>query len=143
CPTTPQFLNYLVHQPVGACGLIVPWNFPLVMASWKLGPALSMGNTAIIKPAPPTSLSLIYLLERIHEKQILPKGVLNIVLGGPEVGRALCLHHGVDKIAFTGSTAVGKEIVKNSGESNLKYISLELGGKSPNIIFDDADNLDK
>lgn len=143
CPTNHQFLNYIVHQPVGVCGLIVPWNFPLVMASWKLAPALAMGNTTIIKPAPPTSLSLLYLCERIHEARIMPPGVLNVLLGGPEVGRALCLHPGVDKVAFTGSTAVGKEIVKNSGESNLKYISLELGGKSPLIMFDDADKIDK
>lgn len=142
CPVGPNFLNYTLNEPVGVCGLIVPWNFPLTMASWKLAPCLAMGNTAVIKPSPATSLSLVYLLELIHQQQILPKGVLNMVLGGPEVGRALCLHPHVDKIAFTGSTAVGKEIVKNSGDSNLKYISLELGGKSPNIVFDDANNID-
>lgn len=143
CPTSDKFINYITHQPVGVCALIVPWNFPLVMASWKLAPALAMGNSTIIKPAPPTSLSLIYLYEKIHEANIFPKGVINLLLGGPEVGRALCTHRQVDKVAFTGSTAVGKEIVKNSGDSNLKYVSLELGGKSPNIIFDDVDNLDK
>jgi aldehyde dehydrogenase (NAD+) len=137
CPVGPAYLNYTVNEPIGVCGLIVPWNFPFLLACWKLAPCLAMGNTAIVKPSPYTSLSLLYFMEVLDREKILPQGVVNLVLGGSEVGELLTKHPGIDKISFTGSTNVGKRIVQNAGESNLKQVSLELGGKSPNIIFED------
>jgi aldehyde dehydrogenase (NAD+) len=140
-PVEKGFLNYTVREPVGVCALIVPWNFPLLMAAWKLAPALAMGNTVIVKPSPFTSLSLLRLVELIDAEGLLPEGVLNVVLGGGEVGGALTRHPLVDKVAFTGSTATGKDVVRGAAESNLKAVTLELGGKSPNIIFADAPDL--
>jgi acyl-CoA reductase-like NAD-dependent aldehyde dehydrogenase len=129
--------TYTLREPVGVVGLIIPWNFPLLLASWKLGPALACGNTIILKPAEQTPLTALRLGELAIEAG-LPAGVLNIVTGGPEVGKAIVRHSGIDKIAFTGSTAVGKEIMRTASDT-LKRITLELGGKSPNIVFADSD----
>jgi acyl-CoA reductase-like NAD-dependent aldehyde dehydrogenase len=127
-----------LREPVGVCGQIIPWNFPLLMAAWKLGPALACGNTVILKPAEQTPLTALRLGELIMEAG-LPEGVLNIVTGfGPGAGSSIAEHPNVDKVAFTGSTEVGKIILKASA-GNLKKVSLELGGKAPNIIFPDAD----
>ncbi|HSE49941.1 MAG TPA: aldehyde dehydrogenase family protein [Terriglobales bacterium] len=128
--------SYTLREPVGVVGAIVPWNFPLLLASWKLGPALACGNTVILKPAEQTPLTALRFAELAQEAG-LPAGVLNVITGGPETGAALVRHPEVDKIAFTGSTAVGKEIMKASAET-LKRVTLELGGKSPNIVFADA-----
>ncbi|MFD3449885.1 aldehyde dehydrogenase family protein [Microbacteriaceae bacterium 4G12] len=137
-PVSGNFLNYTRHEPVGVVGQIIPWNFPLLMAMWKLGAALATGCTVVLKPAEQTPLSALYLAELI-EKAGFPKGVVNIVPGyGETAGQALVNHPLVDKIAFTGSTTVGKLIMKNASES-LKRVTLELGGKSPNIILPDAD----
>src|SRR5258708_18033414 len=125
-----------VREPVGVVGAIVAWNFPLLLASWKLGPALACGNTVVLKPAEQTPLSALRFGELALEAG-LPAGVLNIVTGGPQTGAALVSHTGVDKIAFTGSTSVGKEIMRNAADS-LKRVTLELGGKSPNIVFADS-----
>jgi len=129
--------TYTLREPVGVVGLIIPWNFPLLLASWKLGPALACGNTIVLKPAEQTPLTTLRMGELAIEAGI-PAGVLNIVTGGPEVGKAIVQHPGIDKIAFTGSTAVGKEIMKGAADT-LKRVTLELGGKSPNIVFADAD----
>ena len=141
CPVDEGFLNYTRHEPIGVCGLIVPWNFPLLLAMWKIAPALAMGNTVIVKPSPFTSMSLIRAVELIAEADILPAGVLNLVLGGADSGKLLCEHSGVDKISFTGSTQTGKQIVQLAGVSNLKLLGLELGGKSANIVFEDVPDL--
>ncbi len=129
--------TYTLREPVGVVGLIIPWNFPLLLASWKLGPALACSNTIVLKPAEQTPLTALRMGELAIEAGI-PAGVLNIVTGGPEVGKAIVQHPGIDKIAFTGSTAVGKEIMKGAADT-LKRVTLELGGKSPNIVFADAD----
>ena len=118
-------------------GLIIPWNFPLLLASWKLGPAWACGNTVVLKPAEQTGLSALRFGELAVEAGV-PAGVLNIVTGGPETGKAMVGHPGIDKIAFTGSTAVGKEIMRGAADT-LKRLTLELGGKSPNIVFADSD----
>src|SRR5262249_3202930 len=137
-PSDPTFFNYTLREPVGVCGQIIPWNFPLLMASWKLGPALACGNTVVLKPAEQTPLTALRLGELLLEAG-LPEGVVNIVPGfGDTAGAALAKHPLVDKVAFTGSTEVGREILKASA-GNLKRVSLELGGKSPNIVFLDAD----
>ncbi|MGC1781745.1 MAG: aldehyde dehydrogenase family protein [Acidobacteriaceae bacterium] len=131
-------LAWTLREPVGVVGQIVPWNFPLLMAIWKLGPALACGCTVVLKPAEQTPLSALYLGELILEAGF-PAGVVNIVSGfGETAGAALAVHSKVDKIAFTGSTEVGK-IILGSAVGNLKKVSLELGGKSPNIIFADTD----
>lgn len=130
---------YTLRQPVGVCAQIIPWNYPLMMAAWKLAPALAAGCTMVLKPAEQTPLSALLLGEVLLEAGV-PAGVVNIVTGfGETAGAALAAHPGVDKIAFTGSTEVGKLIIQAVGQSNLKKVSLELGGKSPNIIFADAD----
>lgn len=141
-PVDPPYINYTVHEPVGVVGLIIPWNFPLLLGMWKLAPALAMGNTVIVKPASNTSHSMIRLFELIHEARILPPGVINLIYGDQVPGEALSHHPRVDKVSFTGSTAVGKSVVLGAGRSNLKAVTLELGGKSPNIIFDDAKDLE-
>jgi len=129
---------YTRREPIGVVGQIIPWNFPLMMASWKLGPALAAGCTIVLKPAEQTPLTALRLGELIQEAGF-PAGVVNIVTGdGPNAGAPLAAHHDVDKIAFTGSTEVGKLIV-NAATDNLKKVSLELGGKSLNIVFADAD----
>ena len=129
--------TYTLREPIGVVGMIVPWNFPLLLASWKLGPALACGNTVVWKPAEQTSLTALRFGELAIEAGV-PAGVINIVTGAGEVGRAMVQHPGIDKIAFTGSTEVGKEIMR-SGADTLKRITLELGGKSPNIVFADSD----
>ena len=126
------------RESLGVVGLIVPWNFPLMMAAWKIAPALACGNACILKPAEQTPLSAILLAECAIEAG-WPRGMLNVIQGGPEAGSRLCRHMGVDKIGFTGSTSVGRSVMAAAAESNLKKVSLELGGKSPNIIFQDAD----
>ncbi len=130
-------LTYTLREPVGVVGLIVPWNFPLLLASYKIGPALACGNTILLKPAEQTPLTALRFGELTLEAG-MPLGVLNILTGGPETGKAIVCHPGVDKIAFTGSTAVGKEIMRGASDT-LKRVTLELGGKSPNIVFADAD----
>jgi phenylacetaldehyde dehydrogenase len=132
-----RMLNYTVLEPVGVVAQIVPWNFPLSMAAWKLGPALAAGCTSILKPAEQTPLTALRLAYAIEEAGF-PPGVVNVLTGFGETGAALVAHDGVDKVAFTGSTEVGKHIVR-SAAGNLKRVSLELGGKSPNIVFPDAD----
>jgi len=135
---TSQYLAYTVREPIGVVGQIIPWNFPLLMAAWKLGPALATGCTVVLKPAEQTPLSALLLGELIQEAGI-PNGVVNIVPGyGETAGAALAAHPDVDKVAFTGSTEVGKLILQ-AAAGNLKKVSLELGGKSPNIVLQDAD----
>ncbi|OLN90331.1 Aldehyde dehydrogenase 2 [Colletotrichum chlorophyti] len=137
-PTTPQKFAYTLKQPIGVCGQIVPWNYPLMMCAWKLGPALACGNTVVLKPAEQTPLSVLYFAKLIKEAGF-PPGVINIVNGlGKEAGNALVSHPDVDKIAFTGSTATGRQIMK-AASVNLKNITLETGGKSPLVVFKDAD----
>jgi len=135
--TNETAFTYTLREPVGVVGMIVPWNFPLLLASWKLGPALAFGNTVVLKPAEQTPLSTLRFGELAVEAG-LPAGVLNIVTGGAATGEAIVHHPGVDKIAFTGSTAVGKEIMRSAAES-MKRVTLELGGKSPNIVCADSD----
>ena len=133
-----QFHAYTLREPIGVVGQIIPWNFPLLMAAWKLGPALAAGCTVVLKPAEQTPLSALRLGELIVEAGF-PPGVVNIVTGlGETAGAALAAHPGIDKVAFTGSTEVGKLIVKAAAH-DLKKVSLELGGKSPNIVLEDAD----
>jgi hypothetical protein len=132
-----EYLAYTLREPVGVVGLIIPWNFPLLMAAWKVAPALACGNSVILKPAEQTPLSALLLAEILQEAEV-PAGVFNLVTGGAKAGAALTAHADVDKVAFTGSTEVGKKIVQASA-GNLKRVSLELGGKSPNIVFADAD----
>src|SRR6201984_2603898 len=139
-PYTPgaKYLAYTLREPVGVVGQIIPWNFPLLMAAWKLGPALATGCTVVLKPAEQTPLSALRLGELITEAGF-PEGVVNIVPGyGETAGAALAAHPDVDKVAFTGSTEVGKLIV-HAAAGNLKKVSLELGGKSPNVVYKDAD----
>jgi len=131
-----QILNYTTREPVGVAGLIVPWNYPLSMAAWKVAPALAAGCAVVLKPAEQTPLTALRLGELALEAGF-PPGVLNVVTGFGDAGAALVAHPGVDKIAFTGSTEVGKEIVRACA-GNLKKVSLELGGKSPHIVFPDA-----
>ncbi|HJZ87167.1 MAG TPA: aldehyde dehydrogenase family protein [Polyangia bacterium] len=139
-PVKGPFLNYTRREPVGVCAGIIPWNFPLLMATWKLAPALAAGNTMIVKPASQTPLSALKLGQLALEAGF-PPGVVNVLTGsGGECGMALVRHPSVHKVAFTGSTEVGRTIMKESAET-LKRVSLELGGKSPNIVFADA-NLD-
>lgn len=133
-----RFLNYTLREPVGVVGQIIPWNFPLLMAAWKLGAALACGNTVVLKPAEQTPLSALRLGELLDDAGI-PPGVVNIVTGyGETAGAAIAAHPDLDKVAFTGSTEVGRLIMK-AAAGNLKRVSLELGGKSPNIVFADAD----
>ncbi|MDE2491736.1 MAG: aldehyde dehydrogenase, partial [Elusimicrobia bacterium] len=137
-PVGASGLDFTLREPVGVCALIVPWNFPLVIATWKLGPALACGNAVVLKPSPETPLTALRLAELAAEAG-LPDGVLNVVPGpGPGCGAALVEHPLVRKVAFTGSTATGKWIMRAAAEG-LKRVSLELGGKSPNVVFDDAD----
>jgi len=135
-----NFHSYTLREPVGVVGQIIPWNFPLLMAAWKLGPALTTGCTVVLKPAEQTPLTALRLAELLAEAGV-PDGVVNVVPGfGETAGAALAAHGDVDKVAFTGSTEVGKLIVAAAGASNLKKLTLELGGKSPNIVFDDAED---
>jgi aldehyde dehydrogenase (NAD+) len=135
--TSESAFTYTLREPVGVVGVIVPWNFPLLLASWKVGPALACGNTIVWKPASLTSLTTLRFGELAVEAGV-PAGALNIVTGRSEIGRALVRHPGIDKIAFTGSTEVGKEIMRSAADT-MKRVTLELGGKSPNIVFADSD----
>src|SRR5205823_12956856 len=132
-----QFHAFTQREPVGVVGQIIPWNFPLLMAAWKLGPCLTTGCTVVLKPAEQTPLSALRLGELALEAG-LPEGVLNIVTGFGDAGAALAAHPGVDKVAFTGSTEVGKLVVQ-AASGNLKKVSLELGGKAPVVVYEDAD----
>ncbi|ODV83778.1 hypothetical protein CANARDRAFT_9340 [[Candida] arabinofermentans NRRL YB-2248] len=136
--TGSGYLTYTKREPIGVCGQIIPWNFPLLMFSWKIGPALAAGNTVVLKTAESTPLSALYTAKLIKEAGI-PKGVVNIVSGfGKITGEAISQHPKIKKIAFTGSTPTGRHIMKAAADSNLKKVTLELGGKSPNIVFKDA-----
>jgi aldehyde dehydrogenase (NAD+) len=138
-PIAGDYFSYTRHEPVGVVGQIIPWNFPLLMQAWKLAPALAAGNTVVLKVAEQTPLSALRVGELILEAGF-PEGVVNILPGyGPTAGGAISRHMDVDKVAFTGSTEVGHLIMKAAAETNLKRVTLELGGKSPNVIFADAD----
>jgi len=138
-PTDGPHFAYTRHEPIGVCGQIIPWNFPLLMQAWKLGPALATGNTIVMKLAEQTALTGLAVAELIREAGF-PAGVVNIIPGyGPTAGAAISQHMDVDKVAFTGSTEVGKLVAQDAAISNLKRTTLELGGKSPNIVFADAD----
>ena len=138
-PINGDYFCYTRHEPVGVVGQIIPWNFPLLMQAWKLGPALATGNTVVMKVAEQTPLSALRVGELIVEAGF-PPGVVNILPGfGPTAGAAMSSHMDIDKIAFTGSTEVGHLVMKAAAETNLKRVTLELGGKSPNIVFADAD----
>jgi aldehyde dehydrogenase (NAD+) len=138
-PIDGDFLCYTRHEPMGVVGQIIPWNFPMLMMAWKLAPALATGNTLLLKPAEQTPLSALRIGELILEAGF-PAGVVNILPGyGPTAGGAIASHMEIDKVAFTGSTAVGHRIMEAAARSNLKPVTLELGGKSPNIFFEDVD----
>jgi acyl-CoA reductase-like NAD-dependent aldehyde dehydrogenase len=142
-PTPETALALITQEPVGVVGLIVPWNYPMLMAAWKIAPALATGNSVILKPSEKSPLTALLLAELAMQAG-LPAGVFNVVPGtGPEAGAPLALHHDVDCIAFTGSTRVGKHIHTMAAQSNLKRAWTELGGKSPNIVFADCPDLDK
>jgi len=137
--TNKDTFTYTRQEPIGVCGQIIPWNFPMLMWSWKIGPAIATGNVVVIKTAEQTPLSALYAANLVKEAGF-PPGVINIISGfGKIAGAALSSHMDVDKIAFTGSTVVGRQIMKAAAGSNLKKVTLELGGKSPNIVFNDAD----
>jgi betaine-aldehyde dehydrogenase len=137
-PVSKPGVDFTLREPIGVVGLIVPWNFPLMLASWKMGPALAAGNTAILKPASYTPLTALRVAELALEAGF-PPGVLNVVTGpGGTAGQAIAAHHSIGKVAFTGETATGQEIMR-AAAGNVKKISLELGGKSPNVVFADAD----
>jgi len=135
--TDRRFMAMTVPEPVGVCGQIVPWNYPLLMASWKLGPALAAGNAVVMKPAEQTPLSTLRLAELCAEAGV-PEGVVQVVTGDGATGAAIAAHPSVDKVAFTGSTEVGR-IVMRSAAATVKRVTLELGGKNPNVVFADAD----
>lgn len=138
-PIDGDFLCYTRHEPIGVVGQIIPWNFPMLMMAWKLAPALATGNTVVLKPAEQTPLTALRIGELILEADF-PEGVVNVLPGfGPTAGAAIASHMDVDKVAFTGSTEVGHLIMEAAAKSNLKPVTLELGGKSPNIIFADVD----
>lgn len=142
-PTPGDVLGLIHREPVGVVGAIIPWNFPLMIGAWKLGPALAMGNSVVLKPAETASLSLMRMVDLAHEAG-LPPGVLNAVTGeGAVVGEAMGLSMDVDVLVFTGSGATGRRLMDYAARSNLKRVYLELGGKSPNIVFADAPNLDE
>jgi aldehyde dehydrogenase (NAD+) len=137
--TTHDTFNYTRKEPIGVCGQIIPWNFPLLMWAWKIGPAIAAGNTIVMKTAEQTPLSALVACNLVKEAGF-PPGVINVISGfGKIAGAAIAAHMDVDKVAFTGSTVVGRQIMKAAAGSNLKKVTLELGGKSPNIVFDDAD----
>ena len=141
-PTADDVIAMVVREAIGVVAAVIPWNFPLLMAAWKLGPALASGNSLIIKPAQETSMATLRLAELATEAGI-PDGVFNVVTGtGSSVGKALGLHPDIDMLSFTGSTQIGKQFLKYSGDSNLKEIVLECGGKNPCIVLEDAENLD-
>jgi 4-(gamma-glutamylamino)butanal dehydrogenase len=141
-PTDPEFLGLIHREPVGVVGAIIPWNFPMMIGAWKLGPALAAGNSVVLKPAETASLTLLRMAELALQAG-LPPGVLNLVFGqGTVVGQALGLSMDVDVLVFTGSGGTGRRLLDYSAQSNLKRVFLELGGKSPHVIFDDAPDLE-
>lgn len=141
-PTGDDDLSMVVREPLGVVGTIVPWNFPMLMASWKVAPALAMGNSVVLKPAEQSPLTALRMAELLHEAGV-PAGVFNVLPGfGPTAGKALALHMDVNAIGFTGSTEIGKLIMQYAGQSNLKRVGLECGGKSPHIIMQDCPDLD-
>jgi len=141
-PTPHDQIGLITREPVGVVGCVVPWNFPLLMAAWKIGPALAAGNSIILKPSEKSPLTAIRVAGLAAEAGI-PDGVFNVLPGfGQTAGKALALHHDVDCLAFTGSTATGKQILQYAGQSNMKRVWLECGGKSPNIVFADCPDLD-
>ncbi len=138
-PTAGPYMAYTRHEPIGVAGQIIPWNFPAMMLSWKWAPALACGCTIVLKPAEQTPLSALRIAELAQEAGF-PDGVINVVPGfGPTAGAAIAEHPDIDKVAFTGSTAVGQQVMQAAAKSNLKRVTLELGGKSPNVVFADAD----
>jgi len=142
-PTSNDILGMIHKEPVGVVGAIIPWNFPMMIGAWKLGPALAMGNSVVLKPAETASLSLLRMVELAHEAG-LPAGVLNAVTGeGGVVGKTMGLSMDVDALVFTGSGATGRRLMEYAAQSNMKRVYLELGGKSPNIVFADAPDLDE
>lgn len=136
-PVGGEGLDFTLREPVGVCALIVPWNYPMVIAAWKTAPALACGNTVVLKPSPEAPLTALRLAELFAEAGV-PDGVVNVVPGGPACGAALVAHPLVRKVSFTGSTATGTAVMRAAADG-IKRVSLELGGKSPNIVFDDAD----
>lgn len=140
-PVGNDAVSMIVREPIGVVGAVLPWNFPLLMLVWKIAPALSAGCSMVIKPAPQTSLTALRIAELASEAG-LPRGVLNIVTGGAEVGEPLGLHMDVDMVTFTGSTTTGRRFLRYSADSNMKKVVLELGGKNPCIVLDDAENID-
>ncbi|MEM5328576.1 aldehyde dehydrogenase [Paraburkholderia sp. JHI2823] len=141
-PADHHLVGLVTREPIGVVAAVVPWNFPILMASWKFGPALAAGNSVVLKPSEKSPLTAIRVAQLAHEAGI-PAGVFNVLPGGGEPGKLLALHHDVDCIAFTGSTNVGKQIMQYAGQSNLKRVWLELGGKSPNIVLPDCPDLDR
>ncbi|MEO1797029.1 MAG: aldehyde dehydrogenase [Pseudomonadota bacterium] len=142
-PASDDHIAMIVREPVGVVGLVLPWNFPLLMLAWKIGPALAAGCSVIVKPAEETSLTALRMAELAMEAGI-PPGVFNVVTGGgPEVGEPLGRHMDVDMVSFTGSTATGRRFLSYAGESNLKEVTLEMGGKNPAVVLDDAEHLDR
>ena len=142
-PASDNHIAMIVREPVGVVGLVLPWNFPLLMLAWKIGPALAAGNSIIVKPALETSLTAIRIAELAMEAGV-PAGVFNVVTGGgAEVGEAIGRHMDIDAVSFTGSTATGRRFLKYASESNLKEVTLEMGGKNPAVVLNDAENLDR
>lgn len=141
-PVGEGAMALVVREPIGVVGCVLPWNFPLLMMAWKIGPALASGCSVIVKPAEETSLTALRLAELAFEAGV-PAGVLNVVTGGgPEVGEPIGLHPGIDMVSFTGSTATGKRFLRYAADSNMKRVVLECGGKNPAVVFDDAEDLD-
>ena len=142
-PASDNHIAMVVREPVGVVGLVLPWNFPLLMLAWKIGPALAAGNSIIVKPALETSLTALRIAELAMEAGV-PAGVFNVVPGsGAEVGEAIGRHMDIDAVSFTGSTATGRRFLKYASESNLKEVTLEMGGKNPAVVLNDAENLDR
>ena len=142
-PASDNHIAMVVREPIGVVGLVLPWNFPLLMLAWKIGPALAAGCSVIVKPAEETSLTALRIAELAIDAGI-PKGVLNVVTGsGPEVGEPIGRHMDIDMVSFTGSTVTGKRFLSYSAESNAKEVVLEMGGKNPAVVLDDAENLDR
>ncbi|NEK21233.1 aldehyde dehydrogenase family protein [Sulfitobacter sp. JBTF-M27] len=142
-PASDDHIAMVVREPIGVVGLVLPWNFPLLMLAWKIGPALAAGCSVVVKPAEETSLTALRVAELAHEAGV-PRGVLNVIPGlGPDVGEPIGRHMDVDMVSFTGSTETGKRFLTYAGESNAKEVVLEMGGKNPCIVMDDAENLDR
>jgi len=142
-PASDEHMAVVVREPIGVVGLVLPWNFPLLMLAWKIGPALAAGCSVVVKPAEETSLTALRVAELAHEAGV-PRGVFNVVTGtGPEVGEPLGRHMDVDMISFTGSTETGRRFLRYAADSNLKNVVLEMGGKNPCVVMDDAENLDR